>query len=207
MDEPTNHLDLESRETLIEALENFEGTVLMVAHDRHLLSRAAEQVWEFTPSGLEVYLGGYDDYSKSRKDTAQTSPASKDIKDNKDNKGGDSAQTASKPSNNFQTGLDKEQVKALRREKAELRNKLSREFKPHQDAYKRKEADLEKAITRQTQVESELALPEVYADVARTNELLAEFTKLGEQIEKLMEEMEKLELVLADFEARKAEFD
>ena len=207
LDEPTNHLDLESRETLIDALENFEGTVLMVAHDRHLLSRAAEQVWEFTPSGLEVYLGGYDDYSKSRKDTAQTSPASKDIKDNKDNKGGDSAQTASKPSNNFQTGLDKEQVKALRREKAELRNKLSREFKPHQDAYKRKEADLEKAITRQTQVESELALPEVYADVARTNELLAEFTKLGEQIEKLMEEMEKLELVLADFEAKKAEFE
>ena len=66
LDEPTNHLDLESRETLIEAMENFTGTVLMVAHDRHLLARAAEQVWEYTPEGFRVHLGGYEEYARKR---------------------------------------------------------------------------------------------------------------------------------------------
>lgn len=194
LDEPTNHLDLESRETLIEALENFEGTVLMVAHDRNLLARAAEQIWEFTPEGLKVYLGGYDEYSRKRKEESQASSLS-------------NPNDADKRDLNLSAGLDREQIKALRREKAELRNKLSREFKPHQESYKKREQELEKVLMRQSEVEAELALPEVYADAAKTSELLAEFTSLSERSERLMTEMEKLEHVLAEFELRKQELE
>ena len=200
LDEPTNHLDLESRETLIEALENFTGTVLMVAHDRNLLARAAEQVWEFSAGGLNIYLGGYEEYSRKRTQESISGPASQ-LAGITEEHGGESL------SSDPRGGLSKDQIKALRREQAELRNKLSREFKPHQDAYAKLEAELEALFTRQSEVETELALPEVYADQEKTAELLAEFTGLGEKTDKIMSEMEKLEEILADFDARKRELD
>ena len=197
LDEPTNHLDLESRDTLIEALENFDGTLLMVAHDRNLLARAAEEIWEFLPSGLNVYSGGYEEYSRKRVQEAAAPAAGLG--------GAGLGSFAGELAAEAKTALSKEQIKALRREQAELRNKLSREFKPHQDAYVKCEAALEKLIGRQSEVEGLLALPEVYADQGKTSELLAEFSRLGNEIDKIMEEMEKLEGVLAEFEARKQE--
>ncbi len=196
LDEPTNHLDLESRETLIEAIENFTGTVLVVAHDRHLLARAAEQIWEFAPDGLRVYLGGYEEYSRKRSEAESSGrPAESEL--------------SPRPGNDSQARpvLSKEEIKALRRERAELRNKLSREYKPHQDAYSRHEQALEKLISRQSEVEAELARPEVYADGELTIKLLAEFSALGERVEQVMDEMEKLEGILAEFEAKKQELE
>ena len=202
LDEPTNHLDLESRETLIEALENFEGTVLMVAHDRNLLARVAEQIWEFNPTGLKIYLGGYAEYNQARKEEQR-------LLENDNAKPGGVKQSASEkvPSRKSTDGLDKEQIKALRRERAEQRNALSRKFKPQQDAYNAKEKELEEALHRQSSVEAELALPEVYADSARTSELLTEFTQLGQKVDVLLADLEKLEAGLAEFEALKTELD
>ena len=54
VDEPTNHLDLESREALVEALNAFDGTLLMVAHDRYLLSEVADEAWSMDGDGITV---------------------------------------------------------------------------------------------------------------------------------------------------------
>jgi ATPase subunit of ABC transporter with duplicated ATPase domains len=62
LDEPTNHLDLDTREMLIEALENYEGTLLFVSHDRHFLRALSNRVLELTPEGPKVYSGGYAEY-------------------------------------------------------------------------------------------------------------------------------------------------
>lgn len=55
LDEPTNHLDLESREALVAALQKFTGTLLMVAHDRWLLSQVGAEAWELNSAGLTTY--------------------------------------------------------------------------------------------------------------------------------------------------------
>ncbi len=62
LDEPTNHLDLSSKEVLEEALQEYEGTVLMVSHDRYMLNRVPDYIMEFTGLGVEIYKGGYDEY-------------------------------------------------------------------------------------------------------------------------------------------------
>ncbi len=62
MDEPTNHLDLSSREVLEEALINFSGTLLLVSHDRYLLSKVPNKIIELSPQGLQWYEGGYQSY-------------------------------------------------------------------------------------------------------------------------------------------------
>jgi ATPase subunit of ABC transporter with duplicated ATPase domains len=62
LDEPTNHLDLDTKEMLIKALADYEGTMLFVSHDRHFLSRLSNRVLELTPDGVHRYDGGYVEY-------------------------------------------------------------------------------------------------------------------------------------------------
>jgi ATPase subunit of ABC transporter with duplicated ATPase domains len=62
LDEPTNHLDLATKEMLITALSDFDGTMLFVSHDRHFLATLSNRVLELTPDGIHQYGGGYTEY-------------------------------------------------------------------------------------------------------------------------------------------------
>ncbi len=62
LDEPTNHLDLLTKEMLIKALADYEGTMLFVSHDRHFLAALSNRVLELTPEGIHQYGGGYTEY-------------------------------------------------------------------------------------------------------------------------------------------------
>ena len=62
LDEPTNHLDMATKEMLVAALADFEGTMLFVSHDRHFLSALSNRVLELTPEGVHRYEGGYTEY-------------------------------------------------------------------------------------------------------------------------------------------------
>ena len=71
LDEPTNHLDMDSREVLEGALEDFDGTILTVSHDRYFINRVADRIIEMRPDGVKEYLGNYDDYlEKKRREEA-----------------------------------------------------------------------------------------------------------------------------------------
>jgi len=62
LDEPTNHLDIATKEMLITALSQYEGTMLFVSHDRHFLAALSNRVLELTPDGIHQYGGGYTEY-------------------------------------------------------------------------------------------------------------------------------------------------
>jgi ATP-binding cassette subfamily F protein 3 len=66
LDEPTNHLDIRSRETLEEMLIDYEGTVVLVSHDRFFIDRVATRVWEIDDGELTQYLGNFSDMSRER---------------------------------------------------------------------------------------------------------------------------------------------
>lgn len=67
LDEPTNHLDIKSREVLLDAVKNFDGTVLIVSHDRHFLRALATRVFEIDHGEMRVYEGNYDYYLSKKK--------------------------------------------------------------------------------------------------------------------------------------------
>ncbi|MFO0589148.1 MAG: ABC-F family ATP-binding cassette domain-containing protein [Polyangiaceae bacterium] len=62
LDEPTNHLDMATKDMLVKALQNFEGTMLFVSHDRRFLGALSNRVMELSPDGIHVYGGGYKEY-------------------------------------------------------------------------------------------------------------------------------------------------
>jgi ATPase subunit of ABC transporter with duplicated ATPase domains len=62
LDEPTNHLDMTTKEMLIAALSQYEGTMLFVSHDRHFLAALSNRLLELTPEGIHQYGGGYNEY-------------------------------------------------------------------------------------------------------------------------------------------------
>jgi ATP-binding cassette subfamily F protein 3 len=178
LDEPTNHLDLESREALIQALDAYEGTLLVVAHDRKLLREAAREVWVLGQDGLEVHLGGFEEYDRKRRQEAQEAA---------------SAEPSPKRVN----------LKEKKREAAEIRNRMHREIKPKRDKFEKLEARFESRLAEQSELEEALADPATYADGARFNELHARYQALAGETEKLMASMESLEQEINALEARK----
>ena len=69
LDEPTNHLDIASREALEDALSGYEGTLLIVSHDRYLINKLATGVLSLTPDGIRRFDGNYDDYERLNADS------------------------------------------------------------------------------------------------------------------------------------------
>ena len=193
LDEPTNHLDLESREALVEALNAFDGTLLMVAHDRYLLSEVADEAWSMSEQGITVYKEGFAQYDAARRAALSAARNGKEKDADRKTEG----PVPGKP-------LDREELKRLKREQAEQRNALYKKMRPKQDAYAKLEAELETMLTEQSEVEAALADPDVYADGNKTTELLKRFSQLKETSEQALEKLEALEAELAELEAQRA---
>ena len=78
LDEPTNHLDIVSREALENALEQYPGTLLIVSHDRYLINKTADRIYDLHPDGAVEFIGNYDDYLEKKKAASVTEkPAQK----------------------------------------------------------------------------------------------------------------------------------
>jgi ATP-binding cassette subfamily F protein 3 len=74
LDEPTNHLDLDSKDVLLDALEDFGGTLIFVSHDRYFVDKLATKIVAVGHGGLEVYPGGYEEFLWSRETRAAAPP-------------------------------------------------------------------------------------------------------------------------------------
>ncbi len=198
LDEPTNHLDLESRDALVEALEAFDGTLLVVAHDRHLLTEAVDEIWAVDDKGITVYKEGFAQYDAARR-AARTAAARQEAAPA-------AASAAAAPAVKALPGtnLSREDLKKLKREQAEQRNALYKQLKPLQARYAEQEKALETLLARQDEVEKLLADPSVYADGAKSTELLKEFHDLQQRSEKDLEALGELEQQISELEARRA---
>jgi len=182
LDEPTNHLDLESREALVRALSDYSGTILMVAHDRYLLREVAGEVWAVTHEGVTVYDEGFGAYEAAL--AAQNAcPAAED------------EPIAAK--------VSRQEDKERKRRIAEQRNAFYRDIKPKRAVYDKLEAELEKLLTRQSEVETTMADPETYAQKELFATLSKEYGTLSQQAEDVLARMAVLEEEIAALEARR----
>ncbi|WP_235040772.1 ATP-binding cassette domain-containing protein [Vreelandella profundi] len=163
LDEPTNHLDLEMREALTQALASFEGTVILVSHDRHLLRATVDEFWRVADNRVEPFDGDLEDYRVWLKARLEES--------RRDSRGEKAERQSQQPS-----GDSREARKASRKAAAELREKL-RPLKKQRD---QAEQTMEKAQQALEEVELVLADPELYTDSARKAELTKTLSQQAE---------------------------
>jgi ATP-binding cassette subfamily F protein 3 len=168
LDEPTNHLDLETREALTVALAQFDGTLLLVSHDRHLLRATTDEFMIVAEGSLKPFDGDLDDYRDWLFKTKLAKPV---------------AETPT------ETGAATARVdrKEERRLEAEARQQLARRRKPIETRIARVEQRMDAANARKAEVETRLADPDIYAE-ANKNEmkaLLLEQATLSKELDSL----------------------
>ncbi|WP_314960100.1 ABC-F family ATP-binding cassette domain-containing protein [Hoylesella nanceiensis] len=176
LDEPTNHLDLVSKEVLKEAIKAFDGTAIIVSHDREFLDGLVEKVYEFGEGKVREHLGGIYDFLQSKKiDSLTTLELSKNV-------------SSPEPE-----PVEKTENKLNYVERKELQKQLNRIEK----AIKETEKDIEKYETRVKELEEILLKPEHASDMGLINEytnITAQLEKANEKWLELSEEKEQINI-------------
>ena len=173
LDEPTNHLDITSKQVLEEALENYEGTILFVSHDRYFINKIANKVFDITEEGYNIYLGNYDYYLEKR----EQEKIAKRLKEEK------IAEAVVKEVNDYVLSKEeKRRIRKLERTRDELIVQID---------------ELESKIKI---VNEELMKEEVYTDAVKTQEWNGKLKKLTSELEEknnswleLEEELESIQ--------------
>ncbi|MBB3048562.1 ATP-binding cassette subfamily F protein 3 [Litorivivens lipolytica] len=177
LDEPTNHLDLEMCQALTVALQGFEGALIVVSHDRHLLRNTVDDLLLVNAGRATPYDGDLDDYRRWLLSRDSTSPSAETTNASKD------ASQQPSPSADKNKSPDKKQA---RQDAAAARARLA----PLRKQIKGLEAGMDKAQRRLAELEESLADTSLYeaANKARLQELLKEQGELRQQLESQEEE-------------------
>lgn len=175
MDEPTNHIDMRTKEILENALIAYQGTLLFISHDRYFLNRVATKIYNFTPTGIEVTLGNYDDYIHY-KDEAALREALEAEKNRT---------VITKTRQKADRKKQKEQEAAFRGKKKEL---------------KAVEADIEHLENEIADYEAQMCQNDFYDDLNNVNAVTVAYNTAREAVAILTERWEELLLEIEEWE-------
>lgn len=135
MDEPTNHLDIDSKEVLEDALLNYDGTILVVSHDRYFLNKVVNKIYDMSSEGVFQYLGNYDYYVQKKAELEE-------------------------PDNEISVSKTKTQINAeKKKERENIRDRQQREI-----IIKNLEAQIEMHENKISELELALCQPSTYND-------------------------------------------
>ncbi len=167
MDEPTNHLDITSKELLKKALDKYDGSLIVVSHDREFLQGLTEKVYEFKNQNIKEYIGDIDTFleEKDLENFKQLESSQKEQKNTKQDKTDDQLSYA--------------EQKAQQKKVKKLQNRISK---------------LEKAIATldesQKQIDADLAIPEKFTELSQKDGFFAEYEKNQQKLQELEAEWE-----------------
>ena len=184
LDEPTNHLDMPSKDVLKEAIKAFDGTAIIVSHDREFLDGLVSKVYEFADGKVREHIGGIYDYLASIDDPSVAPSQSAE-------KSPVTATTSNKGDTNVQADVPKESYA----ERKERMKKVSRAEK----AVKESENKIEKMEARLKELDEILCKPENASDM----KLITEYTSTKKALDEEVEKWETLSMQLEEMKSEK----
>jgi len=185
LDEPTNHLDIQSKDVLIEALQQYEGTFVLVSHDRYVLDAVAEQIWRIGGGTVRTFLGNYSDFrwqveEGSARPLEGTTAAA-------------NANDAAADPSPSQNGHDRSGTPATNTSAGPTDGRFadlnSYQLKQKLEETEEKIMEIEE---RQEELEDAMADPEAYDEGGRARELSDEYNALKRELSSLYETWEAL---------------
>jgi len=169
LDEPTNHLDIHSVDLLVEALNKYEGTYILVSHDRYFVNQTCNKIWEIENYKIKEFVGNFEEWEEWKQRQAKAKNEKAVVEKPKEVK------AEVKQNNNQKTSVDKDVKKELQR--------TQRQFQQLEE----KIAELTK---QKISLESSLSTPEVYTNNAKFSQTEADYKKVSEQLQKANAEYE-----------------
>src|SRR5690606_27301623 len=166
LDEPTNHLDFISENILIQALQQYQGSFLVVSHNRHFISQVANKIWYIEDHQIKEYPGTYAEYDYWKK-----------------KKEAETKQSEEKPV---------AKVPAPTKEKPAPSNGQSQSLKPLQRELEKTEQKIETLTTEKNKLEAQMTLPDIFSNYEKLQEVQQAFDKVTAQLEEANRKWEQL---------------
>jgi len=190
LDEPTNHLDMSSQEVLQKAMAQYDGTIIIVSHNRHFVNSFINKVLEIKNGRATLYEGNVEDYLYKLK-MLQDNPSFNE-----------QAEIAQQAAADDQPSRQK--GKAARQEQARIRQEKSRKLGPLKKEVEQAEDEIGKLETRKKELEQLMADPQLYQDQDKFAECGKEYSSLERRLERLYQLWEgiqaRIEIVESEFE-------
>lgn len=183
LDEPTNHLDMHSCDLLIDALNKYQGSIILVSHDRYFVSKTANKIWEIVDHEIKEFKGGYEEWVAWKERMAKLDAENKKLeKVNEQNKPAETKKNnppaqAAVPKQQAPVAIDKEKKKELQ--------KVQKQFQ-------QLEEQIAKLNAQKTLLEASLADPGTYSDKTKFIEAETAYKKAGSELEALNKQYEKV---------------
>lgn len=167
LDEPTNHLDIQAKDILKQALQRYDGTLILVSHDRDFLTGLVGKVYEFGHGRVREHLGGIEDFLSTRKLADLEQLNAKDVAD---------------------VAADSTKPKSATREEWKQRKQRDNEIQRHRRTIAQLERDIANGEAKQKEMEAQLANP---GNMENIEALLQEYNGLKAQVARLMKQWEE----------------
>jgi ATP-binding cassette subfamily F protein 3 len=180
LDEPTNHLDMHSCDLLIDALKKYEGSLILVSHDRYFISKTANKIWEIVDHEIKEFKGGYDEWVAWKERMARLEQKDKGVPVKE-------KQPAPAPVVSSPTPAP-----AVSKPQGPINKELKKELQKQQRIFQQLEEKLEQVKQQKQQLDDALALPETYADKNKFVQTEAEHKRVSEELKRLEKEYEQV---------------
>jgi ATP-binding cassette subfamily F protein 3 len=188
LDEPTNHLDMHSCDLLVEALNKYEGSIILVSHDRYFISKTANKIWEIDNLKIKEFKGGYEEWVAWKQRMADNRVAS--------------AEKQLKPEIKAATPvLQKSALLPVPNPRAGVNKELKKELQKQQRLFKELEDKINQLEDKKKHLEAALTDPDIYADRNKFVQAEAAYQKSGEDLSRLNTQYEQIFEKIVQLEA------
>jgi ATP-binding cassette subfamily F protein 3 len=173
LDEPTNHLDIHSVELLVEALNKYEGTIILVSHDRYFISKAANKIWEIIDGEIKEFKGTYAEWVEWKERMAANNKIETPAPKKEEKLKEITPPAEQKPA--ASVSINKE---------------VKKELQKQQRLFHQLEEKIAELKAQQSKLEADLGLPEIYGDKNKFTQTEAAYKATLDELDKLNKEYE-----------------
>ncbi|QHS58936.1 ABC-F family ATP-binding cassette domain-containing protein [Chitinophaga agri] len=190
LDEPTNHLDMNSVQMLIDALAQYDGTYVLVSHDRYFVSQTANKIWEIVDGEIKEFKGTYAEWEEFKKRQADALKLASGDKGNESKKKEIKKEQATNNNNN--SGKKDNTPAPDQPKNAPFDKEKQKELQKYKRQFQQLEDQLAKLHEKKASLETAMNNPDVYADRKKFQQLESEYAQIGRDLKQATGEYEQV---------------